>query len=84
EYLDDLATEMELLDDEEPVLYKIGDTFVKLTLEGAQTRLEKDKTTIDLRVDELDTKISDTCSEMDGLKRELYTKFGKAINLEKN
>ncbi|KAJ2741683.1 hypothetical protein GGI20_005018 [Coemansia sp. BCRC 34301] len=84
EYLDDLATEIELLDEEEPVPYKIGDTFILMSLESAQSRLEKDKEKIDLRVDELDSQISAIASEMDELKRALYAKFGRAINLEKN
>ncbi|KAJ2444601.1 hypothetical protein GGF42_006258 [Coemansia sp. RSA 2424] len=84
EYLDDLATEIELIDEEELVPYKIGDAFIMMPLERAQTRLEQDKGAIDLRVDELDTQISAISSEMDELKRALYAKFGQAINLEKS
>ncbi|KAJ2493123.1 hypothetical protein IWW47_004898, partial [Coemansia sp. RSA 2052] len=84
EYLDDLATEIELIDEEELVPYKIGDAFIMMSLERAQTRLEQDKGAIDLRVDELDTQISSISEEMDELKRALYAKFGQAINLEKS
>ncbi|KAJ2004700.1 hypothetical protein GGI04_002522 [Coemansia thaxteri] len=83
EYLDDLATEIELID-EEAVPYKIGDAFVMLDLESAQSRVEKDKAAIDLRVEDLDAQISAVGSEMDELKRALYAKFGNAINLEKS
>ncbi|KAI8321157.1 Prefoldin, subunit 4 [Martensiomyces pterosporus] len=84
EYLDDLAMEIELLDDDEPVPYKIGDAFVLMSLEDAQDRVEKDKSGIDARVDELDSQISAITSEMGDLKKALYAKFGRAINLEKN
>ncbi|KAJ2687492.1 hypothetical protein IWW39_002906 [Coemansia spiralis] len=84
EYLDDLATELELIDEEEPIPYKIGDSFFMLSLEQAQARVEKDKAEIDLRVDELDSQISGITSEMNELKRALYAKFGQAINLEKS
>ncbi|KAJ2751962.1 hypothetical protein GGH94_005129 [Coemansia aciculifera] len=84
EYLDDLATEIELIDEEEPVPYKIGDAFIMMSLEQAQARVERDKAAIDSRVDELDSQISAITSEMDELKRALYAKFGQAINLEKS
>ncbi|KAJ1940264.1 hypothetical protein FBU59_003862 [Linderina macrospora] len=84
EYLDDLAMEIELLDDEEPVPYRIGDTFVMLPLEEAQERVEKDKDTIDARVEDLDSQISAIAEEMEVLKKALYGKFGRAINLEKD
>ncbi|KAJ2847582.1 hypothetical protein J3B02_004132, partial [Coemansia erecta] len=84
EYLDDLTIEIELLDDDEPVLYKIGDAFVKVSLEGAQARLEKDKEVIDSCVDDLDSQITKISAEMEELKKTLYGKFGQAINLERN
>ncbi|KAJ2597926.1 hypothetical protein GGF39_002851 [Coemansia sp. RSA 1721] len=84
EYLDDLAMEIELLDEDEPVLYKIGDAFVKIPLEDAQARLEKAKEDIDSCVDDLDSQITQISTEMDELKKTLYAKFGQAINLERN
>ncbi|KAJ2453931.1 hypothetical protein EV183_001887 [Coemansia sp. RSA 2336] len=84
EYLDDLAMELELADEDEPVFYKIGDAFVQLTLEKAQERLEGDKGSIDEHVSKLDSQITSIQSEMDELKKKLYGKFGKAINLEKS
>ncbi|KAJ1947559.1 hypothetical protein GGF37_000324 [Kickxella alabastrina] len=84
EYLDDLAMEIELLDEDEAVPYKIGDAFVMLTLEAAQERVEKDKSAIDVQVEDLDSQISQVSSEMEELKKMLYAKFGQAINLEKN
>ncbi|KAJ1816799.1 hypothetical protein LPJ56_004213, partial [Coemansia sp. RSA 2599] len=84
EYLDDLAMEIELLDEDEPVIYKIGDAFVKITMEEAQARLEKAKEDIDSCVDDLDNQITEISAEMEELKKKLYAKFGQAINLERN
>ncbi|KAJ1811660.1 hypothetical protein LPJ75_004041, partial [Coemansia sp. RSA 2598] len=84
EYLDDLAMEIELLDEDEPVIYKIGDAFVKITMEDAQARLEKAKEDIDSCVDDLDNQITEISAEMEELKKKLYAKFGQAINLERN
>ncbi|KAJ1851933.1 hypothetical protein GGH12_002526 [Coemansia sp. RSA 1822] len=84
EYLDDLAMEIELADEDEPIFYKVGDAFIQLPLEKAQTRVEKAKENIDEHVEKLDSQISAIQSEMDGLKKMLYGKFGQAINLEKS
>ncbi|KAJ2185618.1 hypothetical protein EV181_003774 [Coemansia sp. RSA 532] len=84
EYLDDLAMEIELADEDEPIFYKVGDAFIQLPLEKAQTRVEKAKESIDEHVEKLDSQISAIQSEMDGLKKMLYGKFGQAINLEKS
>ncbi|KAJ1987565.1 hypothetical protein GGI25_005679 [Coemansia spiralis] len=83
EYLDDLAMEIELLDDEQPVPYKIGDAFVMLPLEKAQNRVEKEKDAIDAVVEDLDSQIAGISAEMEELKKALYSRFGKAINLER-
>ncbi|KAJ2364853.1 hypothetical protein IW150_006372, partial [Coemansia sp. RSA 2607] len=72
EYLDDLAMEIELLDEDKPVPYKIGDAFVMLSLESAQERVEKEKESIDARVEELDRKIQEVSAQMDKLKETLY------------
>ncbi|KAJ2609090.1 hypothetical protein H4S08_004191 [Coemansia sp. RSA 1365] len=84
EYLSDLVMELELLDEDEPVLYKIGEAFIEFTLEKAQARVEKDKERIDQRVADLNSQMSSVEFEMDELKKKLYGKFGKAINLEKS
>ncbi|KAJ2553432.1 hypothetical protein EV175_002939 [Coemansia sp. RSA 1933] len=84
EYLDDLSMEIELLDEDQPVPYKIGDAFVMLPLEEAQERVEKEKDTIDQRVEDLDSQISGISAEMEELKTALYKRFGKSINLERS
>ncbi|KAJ2712676.1 hypothetical protein H4R19_002636 [Coemansia spiralis] len=84
EYLDDLVMDMELLDDDEPVLYKIGDVFIKMTLEDAQARVQEDKSRISQRVGDLDSELGTIQAKMDDLKKALYAKFGQAINLEKS
>ncbi|KAJ1673811.1 hypothetical protein EV182_004509 [Spiromyces aspiralis] len=84
EYLDDLSMEIELLDEDEPVRFKVGTTFMLIPLEDARWRVEKQKEEIDHKVDELRDRIEATEKEMAELKTILYNKFGKAINLEKD
>ncbi|RUP44777.1 hypothetical protein BC936DRAFT_149025 [Jimgerdemannia flammicorona] len=84
EYLEDLSQELELADEDEPVRYKIGDSFIHLTLEDAQARIARDQEVVDQQLEEVKTRIDDVTGKMGGLKTQLYAKFGKAINLEKD
>ena len=82
EYLQDLETELELLDDE-LIKYKIGDCFVSLSVEKVQERLEQDTLKIKTALDRDDDEILELKEEMAKLKAVLYGKFGSSINLEK-
>ncbi|KAF9526573.1 Prefoldin beta-like protein [Crepidotus variabilis] len=82
EALDDLSTELELADEDQFILYKIGETFLHMPHSRALTRLERDQATVDTKVGELAAQ-ADACEvEMKQLKVVLYAKFGKAINLD--
>ena len=67
EYLDDLGLEIEMLDEEEKIQYKIGEAFFFLS-----SKISKTEETID-EIDE----------ELASLKKQLYAKFGSNINLER-
>ncbi|PHH81373.1 hypothetical protein CDD82_943 [Ophiocordyceps australis] len=82
EELDDLSTELELVDEEEQVRYRIGDAFFHVPLEQAQAMLEAVSKKIDGETWELEQGMSSLRDEMSQLKVELYARFGKQINLE--
>ncbi|KAF8971233.1 Prefoldin beta-like protein [Flammula alnicola] len=82
EALDDLSTELELADEEELVLYKVGETFIHMPQPRALKRLEKDQASVDAQVSTLATQADECETQMKGLKVMLYSKFGKAINLD--
>ncbi|KAJ3878060.1 Prefoldin subunit 4 [Lentinula edodes] len=82
EALDDLSTELELADEDEPVLYKIGETYVHMSLPRALKRLEKDQTDLDVRLTKLSESAQQCETDMKQLKVALYAKFGSAINLD--
>ncbi|KAG0365099.1 Prefoldin, subunit 4 [Gamsiella multidivaricata] len=84
EYLDDLASELELADEDEPVRYRIGETFVSLSLEAAQERISKAQEELDSEILVLKTQMDEAVEKMDELKKVLYARFGNAINLEKD
>lgn len=63
--------ELELADEDEPVLYKIGETFFHLTLSKAQSRLEKDSSSIDAKLEGLEKKKVECENGMGDLKIKL-------------
>lgn len=83
EYLDDLALELELVDDEEKINYKIGEAFVLLKATDAVARIEKENEDLDSKIANLESKIEDLDETLNELKVQLYAKFGKNINLER-
>ncbi|KAJ3307015.1 hypothetical protein HDV03_003342 [Kappamyces sp. JEL0829] len=84
EYLEDLSSELELADEDEPVKYRIGDCFVSMSVEAVQARVQKDTQALEeelgIHVDEVDA----INKEMAKLKAVLYGKFGNTINLERD
>ncbi|CAK7896231.1 prefoldin subunit 4 [[Candida] anglica] len=83
EYLDDLLLEIELLDEDEKIQYKIGEVFVALKQEAAISRLEKSNETLNDKLEQVETTIEGIDEKLDSLKSSLYEKFGSNINLER-
>lgn len=83
EYLDDVSMEIELIDEDELVNYKISSVFVKLKQSDAVEKLEKDSEILDTQIGELETKVEEIDERLSELKTQLYTKFGDNINLER-
>jgi len=82
EALDDLSQELELTDEDETVMYKVGESFFHLPQPKAMKRLEQDQDRIAKRVDELSEQADECDKQMKDLKITLYAKFGSAINLD--
>ncbi|KAF9695575.1 hypothetical protein EKO04_006439 [Ascochyta lentis] len=82
EDLEEISTELELVDEEEKVPYKVGDCFVSLPQPQVLELLESSTQTIDEEVDALKSKLESVQEEMGELKKALYGRFGRSINLE--
>ncbi|KAF7321891.1 Prefoldin subunit 4 [Mycena kentingensis (nom. inval.)] len=81
--LKDLSEEFDMiLDEDEPVLYKVGESFMHIPLLRARKRVDADRAEVDAQVDALTTSVKSTEKEMSELKVVLYAKFGRAINLD--
>jgi len=84
DYYDDLSTELELADDDQPVLYKLGEAFFQLSLPAAKKQLRSDMKRYDSEIEGLRGRAEECEKGMKELKVLLYAKFGKQINLEMN
>lgn len=76
--------ELELADEDESVRYKIGDAFVHISASEAIEKVEKESEKLGLSLEEVKQQIETVQEKMEELKKELYAKFGNAINLEKD
>ncbi|KAK6461863.1 Prefoldin beta-like protein [Scheffersomyces coipomensis] len=83
EYLDDLSLEIELLDEDEKVQYKIGEAFVYMKVSKAIERVEKDNEKLTAKIEDIDGTLEGYEESLDSLKTDLYAKFGNNINLER-
>ncbi|ORZ35351.1 Prefoldin beta-like protein [Catenaria anguillulae PL171] len=84
EDLDDLASELELCDDDEIIKYRVGDVYVNAPYERVQEWIQRDQSALDMQVAKLKDDMDAIVIEMDSLKAVLYKRFGNAINLERS
>jgi len=82
EALDDLYSELELSDEDDLVLYKVGEAFLHLAHSSALKRLESDQAVITAQMSSLSESTEYCEKQMKDLKIALYAKFGRAINLD--
>lgn len=62
--------------------YKIGDAFFHVALPAAQEMLGMSASRVERDLREQEEKMEDIRAEMTALKVDLYSRFGKTINLE--
>lgn len=83
EYLDDVSLEIELIEEDDRIQYKIGDIFVFMNQSDVVVQLEKDMENIDSKIQELEDADAKLNSRIVELKTILHEKFGDNINLER-
>ncbi|KAF2241145.1 Prefoldin, subunit 4 [Trematosphaeria pertusa] len=82
EDLEEISGELELVDEEEKVPYKVGDCFVSLPQPEVLELLSASTESIDGEVEGLKGRLDTIHEEMAELKKALYGRFGRSINLE--
>ena len=58
------------------MLFKVGDTFIQLSLEDVKNELEKRATSLEQELEECEAGRDSILEDMARLKRVLYGKFG--------
>ncbi|KAK7526209.1 prefoldin subunit [Phyllosticta citriasiana] len=82
EDLEEVSTELELVDEDEKVPYKIGDAFVSLPQAEVLELLGSATEKIEKEVEAVEEELSSVRDEMQECKVALYARFGRSINLE--
>lgn len=85
EELEELKLEIELVDEDEKLMYNIGEAFVCLAQPEILERLEKNAEVVDAKLEKQVEEKEKIQERMAELKELLYAKFGREnINLEKD
>ncbi|KAI1795630.1 Prefoldin subunit 4 [Ganoderma leucocontextum] len=82
EALDDISMELELADEDQPIMYRVGEAFIHMPHPRAVKRLERDLSTLNDDLGKYTSSAEECERSMKELKVMLYAKFGRAINLD--
>lgn len=83
EYLEDVSLEIELIDEDEKVQYRMGEVFVFMKQSKVVEQLEADSERLDERISSLESDQVELDERISELKAALYANFGDNINLER-
>ena len=84
EYIDELSLELELMDEDEKLPYKLGDSaFINMKVSKIIKLLEKDLEEMNTKEEELAKQVDELEETLKELKQTLYAKFGNNINMER-
>lgn len=76
EQLEELNMELELADEDEPILYKIASSFYHLRPDQATEKITQSLEILDASIEKLENDAEQCKSKMTELKTVLYAKFG--------
>eukprot|EP00753_Platysulcus_tardus_P022589 PLAT9793.1.p2 GENE.PLAT9793.1~~PLAT9793.1.p2 ORF type:complete len:147 (-),score=77.89 PLAT9793.1:97-489(-) len=80
--LEDSSEELELAAMMEPVKFLYGEAFVEMEEEDVLELLEGRKTALEEKMMEMKAEVDSILERQAELKKQLYGRFGKSINLE--
>ncbi|KAL8290102.1 hypothetical protein RQP46_003041 [Phenoliferia psychrophenolica] len=81
---EEIETEMELVDEDELIMYKLDSTFVHLPAAEVLELLQESLAKLREKSEALETERDECVDGMKSLKAVLYAKFGTSINLERD
>lgn len=83
EYLDDLSLEIELLDEDEKIQYKVGEVFIFMKVNKVIEKIEVDNEVLTEKISNIESSVEDIGDLLQSYKKQLYARFGNNINLER-
>ena len=81
---EDAQEELSLVLEENGIMLALGEAFFPIGEEEAENKISQAQTLADQLKVRRETEAQSISEEMDTLKKALYAKFGKSINLEDN
>ena len=82
--MNEAIDELVIMDSSEIIPFQHGEVFTHLSVDDANSELERAKETIEKEISALESKVVTTKKLLSDLKTQLYAKFGNKINLEEN
>mmetsp|Transcript_11220 Transcript_11220/g.32287 ORF Transcript_11220/g.32287 Transcript_11220/m.32287 type:complete len:129 (-) Transcript_11220:3617-4003(-) len=82
ERLDDASTELMMQEDSDKVMLLVGESFFETSEDDATEYVESEVERLQALVDTLEEEEASIVKKQDGLKKILYGRFGKSIQLE--
>jgi prefoldin subunit 4 len=83
EYLDDLSLEIELLDEDEKIQYKVGEVFIFMKVNKVIEKIEVDNEVLTEKISNIESSVDEIDDLLESYKKQLYARFGNNINLER-
>ncbi|CAG86750.2 DEHA2D03366p [Debaryomyces hansenii CBS767] len=83
EYLDDLSLEIELLDEDEKIQYKVGEVFIFMKVNKVIEKIEVDNEVLTEKISNIESSVDEIDDSLESYKKQLYARFGNNINLER-
>lgn len=83
EYLDDLSLEIELLDEDEKIQYKVGEVFIFMKVNKVIGKIEVDNEVLTEKISNIESSVEEIDDLLESYKKQLYARFGNNINLER-
>lgn len=83
EYLDDLSLEIELLDEDEKIQYKVGEVFIFMKVNKVIEKIGVDNEVLTEKISNIESSVDEIDDLLESYKKQLYARFGNNINLER-
>ena len=81
---EDAQEELSLVLEEDAIMLALGEAFFPVSEDEAEAKISQARSLAEELKNTRETEAQEIFAEMDALKKSLYAKFGKSINLEDN